>query len=215
TELELTAAGAEPRATAALAGLIAAREGDTRTSLRQLKRAFPALGTTLQGSAPPAALELYYPLAYRAAIARAAAEQGLSAALVFGMVHQESGFDAAARSRSGARGLMQLMPATGREIAGKLGVPFSSARLDEPDYSLRLGTGYFRRVLGMFDGSQELALAAYNGGPGRISRLWRAAGPAPELDRFLEGLALEESRNYVKRILVLAESYRSLYPDLG
>jgi soluble lytic murein transglycosylase len=214
-ELELVAPGAEPRATAALTALVAAREGDTRGSLRQLRRAFPALGTALQASAPAAALELYYPLDFRAAIARAAAEQGLPAALVFGMVHQESGFDPAAHSRSGARGLMQLMPGTGREMAKKLGLPYSAGRLQDPEYSLRLGTGYFRRVLAMFDGNQELALAAYNGGPGRISRLWRAAGPTPELDRFLEGLTLEESRNYVKRIVVLAASYRSLYPDLG
>jgi len=214
-ELELVAPGADPRAAAALAALVAAREGDTRGSLRQLKRAFPVLGTALQGSAPAAALDLYYPLDFRAAIARAAAAQGLPAALVFGMVHQESGFDPAAHSRSGARGLMQLMPGTGREMARKLGLPYSTGRLEDPDYSLRLGTGYFRRLLAMFDGNQELALAAYNGGPGRISRLWRAAGPTPELDRFLEGLALEESRNYVKRIVVLAASYRSLYPDLG
>lgn len=215
TELELVAPRAEPRAAAALAGLVAARTGATRESLRQLKRAFPALGTALQGSVPAEALALYYPLAYRATIAGAAAEAGLPPALVFGMVHQESGFDPAARSRSGARGLMQLMPSTGREVARQLGVPFTFARLEEPAYSVRLGTRYFRRVLGMFDGNVELALAAYNGGPGRISRLWRAAGPEAELDRFLEGLALEEPRDYVKRIVLLAASYRSLYPDLG
>jgi soluble lytic murein transglycosylase-like protein len=215
TELELIAPRAEPRATAALAGLIAARRGDTRESLRQLKRAFPALGTPFQGGVPPAALALYYPLAYRETIARAAADAGLPPALVFGMVHQESGFDPAARSRSGARGLMQLMPSTGREVARQLGVPFSSARLDDPAFSVRLGTSYFRNVLGMFDGNVELALAAYNSGPGRIARLWRAAGPDAELDRFLEGLTLDEPRNYVKRIVLLAASYRSLYPDLG
>jgi soluble lytic murein transglycosylase len=110
---------------------------------------------------------------------------------------------------------MQLMPATGQEVARRLGLPFSSARLYDPDYSVRLGSRYFRQMLGRFDDRVELALASYNGGPGRISRLWRAAGPEPELDRFLEGLALAESRNYVKRILVLADSYRSLYPGLG
>lgn len=130
-------------------------------------------------------------------------------------MHQESGFDPAAKSRSGARGLMQLMPATGREVAQRLGLPFSTARLSDPEYSIRLGTTYFRQTLARFDGQVELALAGYNGGPGRISRLWRASGPRPELDLFLEGLDLEESRNYVKRILVLAESYRSLYPELG
>jgi soluble lytic murein transglycosylase len=107
------------------------------------------------------------------------------------------------------------MPSTGKEVAHRLGLPFSTARLSQPDYSLKLGTRYFRQLLGQFDGSVELALAGYNGGPGRISRLWRAAGPSPELDRFLEGLTVVESKNYVKRILLLAASYRSLYPDLG
>ena len=135
--------------------------------------------------------------------------------LVFGIVHQESGFDAVATSRSGARGLMQVMPSTGKELAHRLGMPFSTAHLVQPDYSLKLGTRYFRQLLGQFDGRVELALAGYNGGPSRIARLWRAAGPSPELDRFLEGLTVSESKNYVKRILVLAATYRSLYPDLG
>jgi soluble lytic murein transglycosylase len=180
-----------------------------------LKRAFPELGTALQGYAPADALALYYPLDFRPTVERAAAGERLSPSIVFGMIHQESGFDPTARSHAGARGLMQLMPATGQETARKLGLPYSTNRLDDPDYSVRLGTHYFRRMLSMFDGNVELALAAYNGGPGRISRLWRAEGPEAELDRFLEGLSLEESRNYVKRIVVLAESYRSLYPDLG
>lgn len=214
-ELGLVRESAQPRAAAALSGLVASRDGARRESLRELKRAFPELGTALQGHVPPAALALYYPLDFRATVERAAAGERLPPSVVFGMIHQESGFDPTARSHAGARGLMQLMPATGQETAKRLGLPYSSARLDDPDYSVRLGTHYFRRMLTMFDGNVELALAAYNGGPGRISRLWRAEGPEAELDRFLEGLSLEESRNYVKRIVVLAESYRSLYPDLG
>jgi soluble lytic murein transglycosylase len=214
TELEAIPTVAGP-ARSALEALIAARQGDRRSSLRLLKRAFPGLGTAHQASVPEAALALYYPLDFQAAIAAGAARENLPVALVFGIVHQESGFDPAAKSRSGARGLMQLMPGTGREVARKLGLPFSTARLADPDFSIRLGTTYFRQTLAQFDGRLELALAGYNGGPGRISRLWRASGPSPELDLFLEGLDLEESRNYVKRILVLAESYRSLYPELG
>ena len=215
TELDAVGERAEAPARHALEALVAARRGDRRSSLRLLKRAFPALGTAHQATVPEAALALYYPLDFQAAIAAAAERERLPVALVFGMVHQESGFDATARSRSGARGLMQLMPGTGREVARRLGLPYSTARLVDPDYSVRLGTTYFRQMLRQFDGNVELALAGYNGGPGRISRLWRASGPEPELDRFLEGLDLEESRNYVKRILVLAESYRSLYPELG
>ncbi|MCM2269593.1 MAG: lytic transglycosylase domain-containing protein [Thermoanaerobaculia bacterium] len=214
-EIALVAARAEPRAAAALRAVVLARSGERRASLGALREAFPELGTAHQARVPDAAIELYYPVDYRDTVARAAAREGLSASLVLGMIHQESAFDAAARSRSGARGLMQLMPSTGQEVARRLGLPFSTARLNDPETSVRLGTHYFRQMLDRFDGNVELALAGYNGGPGRISRLWRAAGPSPELDRFLEGLAVSESKHYVKRILVLADSYRSLYPDLG
>ena len=84
------------------------------------------------------------------------------------MIRQESAFDPQARSRAGARGLMQLMPATAREWAQRLGLPYSTARLHDPDYSIRLGTAYFANVLNLFDGTTELALAGYNGGPTRI-----------------------------------------------
>jgi soluble lytic murein transglycosylase len=110
---------------------------------------------------------------------------------------------------------MQLMPGTGRGLARQLGLPYSLEKLFDPEYSVRLGTRYLRQVLQMFDGREELALASYNGGPGRIRGLWRQAGPQPELDAFLEGLSIEESKNYVKRTLVLADGYRSLYPRLA
>ena len=64
----------------------------------------------------------------------------------------------------------------------------------------------------MFDGNEELALAGYNGGPYRIKKLWRQAGSRRELDRFVEGLALEETKTYVKRILLFEDSYQRLYP---
>ncbi len=215
TEIELAGDAAPLPARAALQALVAARSGDRRSSLRHLRAAFTPLGTANQASVPERALALFYPLDYRETVEQAARHQRLDPALVFGMIHQESGFDAAARSRSGARGLMQLMPGTGQEVAQRLGLSFSTSRLNDPAYSVRLGTTYFRQVLDRFDGRVELALAGYNGGPGRISRLWRDAGPNPELDSFLEGLTVTESRLYVKRILVLADSYRSLYPELG
>jgi soluble lytic murein transglycosylase len=131
------------------------------------------------------------------------------------MVRQESAFDSQARSWAGARGLMQLMPATGREVAQRLGLRYSTSRLNDPDFSVRLGTRYFRQVLDMFDGNVELALAGYNGGPYRIKKLWRQAGTQPELDRFVEGLSLEETKTYVKRIILFEDSYEKLYNEEG
>lgn len=83
----------------------------------------------------------------------------------------------------------------------------------EPGYNVTLGTSYFRQVLGIFDGGVELALAGYNGGPYRIRRLWNERPPGTPLDEFLEGLPIAESRTYVKRILMLADGYRQLYPE--
>lgn len=203
-----------PRAWAATRALALARSGQRRESLRTLRLAFPALATADQARVPELALELYYPRDFDAAVRRAAAAERVPAWLVFGIVHQESAFDPSARSHSGARGLMQLMPSTGREIARQMRLPYSLQRLYDPEFSLRLGTAYFRQMLERFDGRVELALAGYNGGPGRIQRLWSQQGPGREIDLFLEDLALAEPRNYVKRILVLAESYRSLYSDL-
>ena len=214
-DLEQVTPAADKRAVAALKGLILARTGERRESLRELRKAFPRLATAHQETVPRAALELYYPRPFSDQVTRLAGAQSLPASLVFGIVHQESGFDPAAKSRSGARGLMQIMPATGKEVATRLRMDFSTQRLFEPEYSLRLGTTYFRQMMAMFDNRVELALAGYNGGPGRIQRLWRDQQSAGEVDHFLEGLSIVESRNYVKRILVLAESYRSLYSDLS
>ncbi len=214
-ELMSLADGAEPRARHALEALILSRQGDRRQSIIALWRAFPSLGAPDPSGLPDLARRLFLPLDYREIVDRHARSHGIPIHLVFGMIRQESAFDAAAKSRAGARGLMQLMPTTGRELARRLGLPFSTGKLTEPDYSVRLGTAYFRQVLGMFDHNEELALAGYNAGPYRIKRLWRDAGSDPELDTFLEGLNLDETRTYVKRVLLFADGYRRLYADLG
>jgi soluble lytic murein transglycosylase len=212
-ELDAWRERADRRAVAALEALVLARKGARRDSLRLLREAFPSLGGPDQTTAPVEALALFYPFDYEPTVRSAATAHGLPPELVLAIIHQESGFDAAAVSRSGARGLMQVMPATGRELARRLGLRYSTSRLIEPEFSIRLGTAYFRQVLHMFDDNLELALAGYNGGPYRIKRLWRAQ--PTEIDAFLEGLTLEESKSYVKRILVLSDGYRQLYPKAG
>jgi soluble lytic murein transglycosylase-like protein len=210
-ELDLVRDRAQPRPVAALQAVILARQGDRRRSVLAIHEAFPALGGPLQAAVPEEALKLYYPLEYEQPIRAAAAANGLAPALVFAVIRQESAFDASAQSRAGASGLMQLMPGTARELARGLGLGWSRDRLGDPAWNVQVGTSYLHQVIAMFGGNIELALAGYNGGPYRIKRLWHEAGDG-DLDRFLEGLTIEESKVYVKRILVLSDSYHRLYP---
>jgi soluble lytic murein transglycosylase len=218
-EIELVAGAgrvADRRDVLALKGLILCRRGEQRTGLILLRDAFPALAGPYQSSVPVEILFAYYPLHYGDEIRTYARETGLPGYLIAGIIRQESAFDPRATSPVGARGLMQLMPGTARDVTRKVGVPYEADELYDPELSVRLGATYFKQLLDRFDGNVELALAGYNGGPNRIHRLWKESGrPDVELADFVETLHLDESRNYVKRILVLADSYRQLYPSLG
>ncbi len=136
-------------------------------------------------------------------------------ALVLAVVRQESAFDSGAISSAGARGLMQLMPSTARQVATRLKVNFSPNRLtDSPDYNLQLGQAYLGSLLGRFSGSYVLALAAYNAGPGRANQ-WLAENGDPRRDAteaidWIEKIPFSETRNYVQRTLENLQVYRVL-----
>ena len=123
-----------------------------------------------------------------------------------GLIHQESFFNARAKSRVGATGLMQLMPATGKELAQKL---HSSGDLENPDVNIRLGTYHFRHLIDLFGGNPQLAIASYNAGQGNVLN-WRRAAPHKPLDEFLESMPFAETRTYVKRVTILSATYRRL-----
>jgi len=212
-EMELVSEQADERAKKALEALVQSRQGERRKSMLTIREAFPALGGSHQATLPEEARRLYYPVDYQDTIRSWATQNRLPLHVVYGIIRQESAFDTQAQSWAGARGLMQLMPATARELAGKAGLTYSHEKLSDPAFNVRLGTTYFSQVMNMFD-HVELALAGYNGGPYRIKRLWKEAG-SKELDSFLEGLNIEESKIYVKRVLVLSDSYRQLYPLPG
>src|SRR5205085_12181554 len=96
--------------------------------------------------------------------------------MIHAISRQESQFAQNALSRAGARGLMQLMPGTAREQAGKMGLGYSLGSLmSDPTYNVTLGDGYFRRMMNIY-GSYPLAVAAYNAGPGNVNRWLRANG---------------------------------------
>ena len=121
-------------------------------------------------------------------------------------------FDATAKSRAGAMGLTQLMPATAKSLAKSvLRQRYRRAFLYDPGVNAQLGAAYLRRLLDQFGNSPVLALAAYNGGPTRIARLVRESPGKPE-DELFESIPLYETRDYVRRVLLYAESYRELYP---
>jgi soluble lytic murein transglycosylase len=133
---------------------------------------------------------------------------GLDAAYVYGLIRQESRFIVDARSGVGASGLMQVMPATARWTARKIGLDYSHDRITDRDLNLALGTGYLKLVLDDFAGSQPLAAAAYNAGPSR-SRRWRE-GPSLDPATWAENIPFTETRDYVKKVLSNAVYYGAL-----
>jgi len=138
----------------------------------------------------------------------------VDASVALGLIRQESSFDIGAVSPSGARGLMQLMPFTAQAVAKQIGAATSLVTLtSDPAHNMRLGTAYLREMLDRFDNSLPLATAAYNAGPHRVDE-WLAAngdprtGPIDMLD-WIELIPLNETRNYVQRVLENVVVYRA------
>ncbi len=153
-------------------------------------------------------MEQRFPTPFRSEVSNQSRAIGLDPAYVFGLIRQESRFIIDARSGAGASGLMQLMPATARWTAKKIGLAYSPALISDRDTNLALGTGYLKLVLDDFGGSQALAAAAYNAGPGRPRR-WRE-GPVIETAIWAENIPFHETRDYVKKVLSNATYYAAL-----
>ena len=149
-----------------------------------------------------------YPTPYRAEVVAAARDIGLDPAYVYGLIRQESRFIMDARSHVGASGLMQLMPATARWTAKKIGLDFKPEMITQRDVNLKLGTAYLKLVLDDFGGSAPMAAAAYNAGPSRPRR-WRE-GAVQEAAAWAEGIPFNETRDYVKKVLSNATVYAAL-----
>ncbi|HEU4621449.1 MAG TPA: transglycosylase SLT domain-containing protein [Burkholderiaceae bacterium] len=148
---------------------------------------------------------------WRDAVARAAKSAGLDEAWVYGLIRQESRFVTNARSSVGASGLMQLMPATARYVAKRIGLPDDAARrVDDIATNVTLGTAYLRMAFDDLGGSRVLASAAYNAGPSR-ARQWRGSLAQPvEGAIFAEMIPFAETRDYVKKVLANTVYYAAL-----
>ena len=152
---------------------------------------------------------LRYPMPFGPEITQAASAAGLEPALVFGLIRQETRFMPQLRSSVGAAGLMQVMPATARWVAKKIGLDWRNPELiSDPLVNLKLGTSYLKLVLDDLGGSQAMAAAAYNAGPGRPRR-WRE-GPWVETAIWAENIPFNETRDYVKKVLSNAAVYSAL-----
>lgn len=137
----------------------------------------------------------------------------LDQAWVYGLIRQESRFIMDAQSSVGASGLMQVMPGTAQFVARKIGLDYVRSKLTDLHTNLILGANYMSMVLANADGSQPLASAAYNAGPGRM-RTWRGALTEPmEGAIFAESIPFMETRIYVKNVMANATTYAALFEN--
>jgi soluble lytic murein transglycosylase len=182
--------------------------------MRRLAAVLAVLALAAAGAAvyvietsPPWFERIRYPLRYTAIVRDRARAEGIDPALLAALIYQESKFHPAARSSSGAIGLMQLTPSTARGIALRTGGrTFRISDLTNPTINIRYGAWYLHDLYSKY-GSLSLALAAYNAGQGNVDR-WRNAG---------EGIQFPETRAYVARVEHLQGVYRrawhaQLYP---
>ena len=179
-------------------------------ALRILRRHLGGLATTGHPALPRAFWEMIYPFGWRSDVGEAAERAGLDPFFVAAVVREESSYYPRAVSRAGARGLMQLMPATAQPMAEHRGLAFRNGQLlDEPGANLQLGTSYLAGLLREF-GDPRVALAAYNAGP-RKARGWWKTRKSDDVEAWVEQIPFDETRQYVKRVMLSWEEYRRIY----
>jgi soluble lytic murein transglycosylase len=152
-------------------------------------------------------IEMRFPLSYSDKIHENAVQQNLNPAIIFGLVRRESAFNKNARSATGAQGLMQIMPQTGRQIAKDLKERWTgNDSLYNPVKNLKYGSYYYQKLLNQFDGHYALALAAYNAGPNRVKQ-WLPDETIPA-DIWIETIPYSETRDYVTSVLAYTLIYQ-------
>ncbi len=185
-------------------------------AINVLKRAYPDYGQTLPEEMTREEWDIFYPLSYWSAIKEQAKLRRLDPYYVAGLIRQETVFNATARSHANAYGLMQLLPSTGRSVAKRYSLgsgTVGTSELFNPLFNIQLGTGYLEQMVGEF-GRMEYVAAAYNGGPGRVSR-WLREFPALEIEDWVESIPISETRLYVQGVYRNMRQYQRLYDEQG
>jgi soluble lytic murein transglycosylase len=155
--------------------------------------------------------QLLFPMPYWKAISSQASRTQIDPSLILAVIRQESGFEAKARSRANARGLMQILPSTGKRLARQAGIPrYTAAKLYDAETNILLGTKFLASLLNQY-GDAEPALAAYNAGNSRADR-WLKEYGREDMAAFVERIPFSETRNYVKQVLSNKARYDLLTP---
>jgi soluble lytic murein transglycosylase len=184
--------------------------GETYRAMRALKRTLPYAATASIKSIPLVYWRILFPKPWWDIVKSESAKNNLDPYLVLSLIRQESEFDPTVVSYANAYGLMQLLPASGKQLAHEEGIShFETFQLLDPAINIRLGTRYLREMLDKFGGVQEYALAAYNAGDSRVVD-WQSAGPYHGMDEFVESIPFTQTRDYVEAILRNEETYRAI-----
>jgi len=188
--------------------------GQPNRAVQALQRAHPEYLAYQGDEISREEWEIFFPLREWETIQQEAKANGLDPFIVAGLIRQESVFDANARSRANAIGLMQLLPSTGRLVANKKGAgPITADQLYNPKLNIVLGTSYLADMRRQF-GRYEYAFAAYNAGPGRVVN-WLKTLPTDDLDVWIDAIPITETRLYVQGVTRNAAHYRRLYGSPG
>ena len=207
----LEAAPTSPKINLRLAQLYS-RRGENFQATLILRKGYPDLYSYRESDVPREAWEIFFPLVAWTAIKEEAKRYGIDPYIAAGLIRQESVFNPNATSRVGARGLMQVMPATGQLVSKRQGGgTISAADLYNPSLNIKLGMNYLAQVLGQF-GRIEYAAAAYNAGPSRAQR-WVAERGSMDIEDWIESIPFTETRGYVQGVLRYAANYRRLYKE--
>ncbi|MFW5952040.1 MAG: transglycosylase SLT domain-containing protein, partial [Gemmatimonadota bacterium] len=196
--------GGDPATRYALAEALADR-GYSQGAIR--------IGITLQGSGPPnrRLLQILYPFPYRTLVSEESRDRGLDPFLTAALIRQESMFERRITSPAGARGLMQVMPATGRLLAEAAGIDrWDAELLYQPEINVHLGTRYVAQQMDEYDGSLPAVFSAYNAGPHRVER-WSGFAEFGREELFTERIPFAETRGYVKILTRNRALYSGLY----
>ena len=148
-----------------------------------------------------------YPRAFEDEVNRFAEEFSIDPLLLWGIIRTESTYRADVLSRSGAIGLMQIMPATGQDIAGRLKATVTNEDLKKPDVNVRFGAFYISAMIRQFDGDWDKALAAYNGGPGNVNK-WSRDAFVKQPEDFPTVIPFDETREYITKVMEAYHRYR-------